>query len=53
MKKIDIKYGSKAVTRRKAPIAFISIKAQWSGGVKPTEQTMDRINAIDWSKPYG
>lgn len=28
MKKIDTTYGSKAVTRRKSPIAFISINGQ-------------------------
>lgn len=26
-------------------------KAQWSGGTKPNDATMARVNAIDWSKP--
>lgn len=28
MKKLDISYGSRAMTRRKAPVAFISINGQ-------------------------
>lgn len=45
---------SGGASRRRYWVCFTvdkDFKAQWSGGVKPNASTLERVNAIDWSKP--